>query len=366
MQPTIRSRVRAVGRAALAVGVSTGLMLAGGCVSAVDDPGALGFQTAQQTGRDGPGGPSIDGPGSAASADAGSNAGTAEGTQTAAAPDAGPAAAAQPDAKRLIAAAAASPSGADVAKDAAVDPERAASPSAGKVSLTSFAEAKPAPASATEKLLQQSKPAANGSTLYESLFTQSQARVPIKNTDSTKSRRVLLRHEGAPVETASLPGVDPTSLFEIGHRASADEDALEDADEITSGAYRVASLTGLARLAPNGLTVQRPDVDTGCFQPQLVSLLHQVEQRFGTRVIVTSGYRDPDHNRRVNGAKRSMHMSCKAADIIIPNADKFAVAAFVRGLPGRGGVGTYCYTDAIHVDIGPKRDWNWACRRVRT
>jgi uncharacterized protein YcbK (DUF882 family) len=31
-------------------------------------------------------------------------------------------------------------------------------------------------------------------------------------------------------------------------------------------------------------------------------------------------------------------------------------------MPGRGGVGTYCHTTSIHVDIGPERDWNWKCK----
>jgi uncharacterized protein YcbK (DUF882 family) len=32
-------------------------------------------------------------------------------------------------------------------------------------------------------------------------------------------------------------------------------------------------------------------------------------------------------------------------------------------MPGRGGVGTYCHTNSVHVDVGPERDWNWRCRR---
>ena len=34
-------------------------------------------------------------------------------------------------------------------------------------------------------------------------------------------------------------------------------------------------------------------------------------------------------------------------------------------LLGRGGVGTYCHTNSVHIDIGKKRDWNWRCRRKR-
>lgn len=207
------------------------------------------------------------------------------------------------------------------------------------------------------------------STLFASLFTQSEAKTPIRNSDSGKSRRVILHQEGGPTPAdpggPALPGVKSNmSLFEIGQKASADYDA-EILEEATGeeGSYQVASLGGMARLAPNGLRVQRPDVQTSCFEPKLVSMIRAVEARFGTKVVVTSGYRSPSHNKRVNGAKASMHMACKAADIQIPGADKIAVANYVRSLPGRGGVGTYCHTTAIHIDIGAQRDWNWACRR---
>lgn len=198
-------------------------------------------------------------------------------------------------------------------------------------------------------------------SLFESLFAESEARTPVPNADRGKSRRVVLKREGAPEVQGgdALPGVDPSSLFEIGQRNSADEEILEDA--ISS--YRVASLSGLARLAPNGLKVARSDVETSCFPRELLGLIGAVERRFATKVLVTSGYRSPSHNARVNGAKRSQHMKCTAADIVVPNADRFKVAKFVRSLPGRGGVGTYCHTEAIHVDVGPKRDWNWRCRR---
>ena len=82
-------------------------------------------------------------------------------------------------------------------------------------------------------------------------------------------------------------------------------------------------------------------------------------------MVVTSGYRSPSHNRRVNGAKRSMHMYCAAVDVQIPGVGKWELAKFVRSMPGRGGVGTYCHTNSVHIDVGPERDWNWRCRRKK-
>lgn len=175
--------------------------------------------------------------------------------------------------------------------------------------------------------------------------------------------RVVVTHTdgmGKPSPSAELPGVDASSLFKIGRRASVDSEEL--LDDI-GGEYQIASLGGMARLAPSGLMVARDDVNTSCFGSDLVRMLRQVESRFGKKAVITSGYRSPPHNKRVGGAKASMHMACKAADFHIPGVSGVEVARYVRSLPSRGGVGTYCHTAAIHVDTGKQRDWNWPCRR---
>jgi uncharacterized protein YcbK (DUF882 family) len=56
-------------------------------------------------------------------------------------------------------------------------------------------------------------------------------------------------------------------------------------------------------------------------------------------------------------------MNCAAADIQVEGVGKWELARYLRAMPGRGGVGTYCHTDSVHVDVGPERDWNWRCRR---
>lgn len=158
-----------------------------------------------------------------------------------------------------------------------------------------------------------------------------------------------------------LPGVRQGELFQIERRASMDDDGRSGD---VPGSYRVASMApGLARLAPNGLVTQTDRVDVNCLQPALVRKLNQIERHFGRRVIVTSGYRSPPQNRRARGASNSLHMYCAAADIQIDGVSKGQLAEFVRNMPGRGGVGTYCHTESVHVDIGPERDWNWRCRR---
>ncbi|RIY03837.1 DUF882 domain-containing protein [Aureimonas flava] len=199
-------------------------------------------------------------------------------------------------------------------------------------------------------------------SLYASLYNQAQAKTPLRNAEAGKSGRVVVHQRNDTQDDGAanaLPGVDPKSLFEIGQRASVDSELIDD----IGSSYQLASLSGIARLAPSGLLIQREDVVTNCFDSNLMNLIGQIERRFKQKVVITSGFRSPSHNRRVNGAKASMHMACKAADLHVPGVNGQEVARFVRALPGRGGVGTYCHTAAIHIDVGKMRDWNWPCRR---
>lgn len=338
--------------------VSAAPLLAG-CVSAVDDP-AFGFNSGAT--------PNAAEAAAAAEATDGQPGKSSDQAEAAGASDqaaAEPAPDADGKSPRVTAEA-----------EATTTPAAGSSPfplASGRTAIAAYAGATVGRSSETAQPADETGKRADGS-LFDSLFAQSEAKTPVRNADVGKSRRVILKPEGAPVaaslgvtEMAALPGVKSrASLFEIGQRASADYDAeiLEEANG-DEGTYQVASLSGLARMAPNGLMVQRPDVQTSCFEPKLVSLLRAVESKFRTKVVVTSGYRSPSYNKRVNGAQKSMHMSCKAADIQVPGANNIEVANYVRSLAGRGGVGTYCHTTAIHVDIGRERDWNWACRRRR-
>jgi uncharacterized protein YcbK (DUF882 family) len=327
-----------------------------GCVSAVDESAAFGFNGTPQGAPDlaatAEGATKPDGAQSSATA-------TEAATETA-------------KAEAPVVAAAAE----NTEKTAAADKSDLSPLASGRTAIAAYAGATVGGSSETTPATAIVDPKRADSTLFASLFAQSEAKTPIRNAESGKARRVLLKPEGAPVpvdgrsgpmEISALPGVKTrASLFEIGQRASADYDAeiLEEAKG-EEGSYQVASLSGMARMAPNGLLVQRPDVQTGCFDPQLVSMIRAVERKFNTKVVVTSGYRSPSYNKRVNGAQKSMHMACKAADIQVPGANNLVVANFVRTLPGRGGVGTYCHTTAIHIDTGKERDWAWACRRRR-
>ena len=96
-------------------------------------------------------------------------------------------------------------------------------------------------------------------------------------------------------------------------------------------------------------------------KPDLVKLLVRVQLHFGEPLDIISGCRDKAHNKRVGGAKRSQHLHCKAADFKVPGVSKTKLAAYLKQLPGRGGVGVYCASSYVHLDTGPKRQWHWKC-----
>lgn len=194
------------------------------------------------------------------------------------------------------------------------------------------------------------------------LFGRSDAQKQNKPVDSeTKAALIPLPKKDPHEYNDVLPGVRPNGGIVIKHRTSLYDDTDIDANEIDSPSlYTLASVSIYGRSLPNGLKVARKEVEVSCLRPQLVAILKTIERRFNKPVIITSGYRSPAYNQKVNGAKRSMHMSCAAADIQVPDTNKWDVAKFVRALPNRGGVGTYCH-QSIHVDVGPKRDWNWSC-----
>ncbi|MBY5867437.1 DUF882 domain-containing protein [Rhizobium leguminosarum] len=165
----------------------------------------------------------------------------------------------------------------------------------------------------------------------------------------------------APVQTASLATSSiPTSTMNALYSAP-----KQNLLGSLSGLLHKAALPGMTRIAPNGLHLQNDKVEVGCFKPDLLKVIKMVESHFGRPVIVTSGYRDEEHNRLVGGADESMHKSCEAADIQIDGVTKWDIAAYIRSLPDRGGVGTYCHTDSVHLDTGKTRDWNWGCSGKR-
>jgi uncharacterized protein YcbK (DUF882 family) len=80
---------------------------------------------------------------------------------------------------------------------------------------------------------------------------------------------------------------------------------------------------------------------------ELLTVLEAIRHRIGRPLPILSGYRSPQYNRRIGGARNSQHISGRAADfregLVSPET---ALAA------GAVGVGL-CNGWVVHVDVRP-------------
>lgn len=252
-----------------------------------------------------------------------------------------------------------------VAVDAA-DPELAEQ--ALKLTASSVLDADPAQdIAAPQVAVEQIQPVKKKRTLADFFRRNTETAAFDAGRFGKKKNRVIDTSAIPNMQTAALsddqlPGINANALFAS---QGISDDEHSEGDDQPVGLMQLASLSGMARLAPNGLWTQTERVEVRCLRPQLVSMLKSVEDHYKRPVIVTSGFRDARHNRRAGGVRHSLHTLCAAADIQVQGVSKWALADYLRSIPGRGGVGTYCHTDSVHIDVGGERDWNWRCRRMK-
>jgi uncharacterized protein YcbK (DUF882 family) len=96
---------------------------------------------------------------------------------------------------------------------------------------------------------------------------------------------------------------------------------------------------------------------------RLIEFLDLLEDKMkpGATLIITSGYRAPEYNKRLRkggalAAKASLHQYGMAADLIVEGVSSERIWQHVRGL-GFGGTGYY-HGKTVHVDVGPARFWD--------
>lgn len=86
----------------------------------------------------------------------------------------------------------------------------------------------------------------------------------------------------------------------------------------------------------------------------LVSILDILRNKIGKPVIINSGYRTPEWNKKCNGAKYSYHMRGMAADIRVNGMSAKEIANELNAIvPNECGIIVY---DAwVHIDTRAKK-----------
>lgn len=86
---------------------------------------------------------------------------------------------------------------------------------------------------------------------------------------------------------------------------------------------------------------------------KVAGMLEKVRQALGSRaLVITSGYRCPKHNAAVDGAKGSLHLEGKAADVTCATLTPAEVQRIARGVPEVHGLGlgkTFTHLDVRGV-----------------
>lgn len=94
---------------------------------------------------------------------------------------------------------------------------------------------------------------------------------------------------------------------------------------------------------------------------ELAGNLQILRDKIDKPITVISGYRSPEYNRKIKGARRSQHLVAKAGDLIVkgmsPDEVKEAIVELIKeGKMKKGGVGLY--THFTHYDVrGFNRRW---------
>jgi hypothetical protein len=91
--------------------------------------------------------------------------------------------------------------------------------------------------------------------------------------------------------------------------------------------------------------------------PDVWSKLETLAQSLGRPITLNSAYRSPEYNRRIGGARNSMHVQRKAVDIQWGTNSAQGRVDFIQKAINAGFTGIGCYNSFCHVDIGAKRHW---------
>lgn len=87
----------------------------------------------------------------------------------------------------------------------------------------------------------------------------------------------------------------------------------------------------------------------------LAKVFAVIRDKANTPIAITSGYRDPDTNKRVGGAHMSQHVSARALDIIPGDRNFKKLLEILKATAAVGGIGLGQKKGFLHFDTRPNR-----------
>lgn len=86
---------------------------------------------------------------------------------------------------------------------------------------------------------------------------------------------------------------------------------------------------------------------------ELIEFLEKKRQQIGKPIKINSAFRCTQHNLKIGGKKGSIHLTGKAADIVIPGENMKELVSIFEDADGLG-----IYDSFLHVDLrGYKARW---------
>ena len=94
-------------------------------------------------------------------------------------------------------------------------------------------------------------------------------------------------------------------------------------------------------------------------QPEVWTKLTIVARRMSKTFTINSGYRSPQYNDQVGGAKNSSHKSGLAIDVSMSGISDEDIRKFIRTASQEGfmGIAYYSGSNFVHLDMGARRSW---------
>ena len=91
--------------------------------------------------------------------------------------------------------------------------------------------------------------------------------------------------------------------------------------------------------------------------PNALAAWDRLNGAWGKPLSVNSAYRDPEHNRKVGGAKNSQHTHGNAFDVDVSSLSPDQRQELVRQARASGFNGIGVYQNALHFDTAGRRAW---------